>query len=86
MALELLRSADTWTGAFQAGLIEGTRLNYRAAISSFERAIALNPTCERCFFFLGQSLGELGQFEAARDAIRQSQALKGLDEQGQDHW
>ena len=86
VALELLRRADTWTSAFQAGLIEGTRLNYRGAISSFERAIALNPTCERCFFFLGQSLGELGQFEAARDAIRQSQALKGLDEQSQDHW
>ena len=86
VALELLRRADTWTSAFQAGLIEGTRLNYRGATSSFERAIALNPTCERCFFFLGQSLGELGQFEAARDAIRQSQALKGLDEQGQDHW
>ncbi|MEM7364147.1 MAG: tetratricopeptide repeat protein [Pseudomonadota bacterium] len=84
VALELLRRADTWTGAYQAGLIEGARRNYRAAISSFERAIALNPTCERCFFFLGQSLGELGQFEEARDAIRQSQALRDSSEQGQD--
>ena len=83
IALELLLRAGTWTGAYQAGLIEGARQNYRAAIAAFEKAIALNPECDRCFYFLGQSLGELGRFDAARDAIRRSQVLKAASPEGE---
>ena len=83
VALELLLRAGTWTGAYQAGLIEGARQNYRAAITAFEKAIALNPECDRCYYFLGQSLGELGRFDAARDAIRRSQELKAASTAGE---
>lgn len=75
-SLSLFERAGTWTGAYQSGLIHGSRQNYKAAVRAFEAAIAINPQCERCFYFLGQALGEMGQFEAARRALRQSQTLR----------
>lgn len=49
--------------------------NPAAAIASWERAIRRNPENAEAHLYLGQTLGELGQFERAESLLRQAVRL-----------
>lgn len=49
--------------------------NPAAAITSWERAIRRNPENAEAHLYLGQALGELGQFERAEALLRRAVAL-----------
>jgi tetratricopeptide (TPR) repeat protein len=74
-ALDALNAAGSPTAMYYAGMIEGAQGRWQRSIDYFERAIAADPQCAPCYFYMGQSLGEAQRFEEARNAIRRAQTL-----------
>ncbi|MFN8006256.1 MAG: tetratricopeptide repeat protein [Terriglobia bacterium] len=57
--------AQTGEAEFQRGLALGEQRNFRGAVESFSRAIAINPRYERAYYFRAQAQAFLGNYEAA---------------------
>jgi hypothetical protein len=62
-------TADDWMD--RGGLLSAYG-NYRAAEQCYRKALALDPDLAEAYFQLGVAYGELGQFEAALEAVSQA--------------
>lgn len=60
---------------FRAGMLAGALERWPLAITRLRKAVQLEPGNARGHLFLGRSLGEAGQFEEARKAVDEAQAL-----------
>ena len=52
-----------------AGLIEGVRERWDAAIARFEKVVAIDESFTIGYIYLGRCLAEAGRFDAAREAL-----------------
>jgi len=74
-ALQAFTTAGTAAAHVHAGMLEGTRERWPAAIAHFERALRLAPADARAQLFLARSLGEAKRLDEAAGALARARAL-----------
>ncbi len=79
-ALIALNASGTSEAMYYAGMIEGAQQRWPESIGYFERAIAGDPTCRKCYYYMGQSLGEAGRYADARRALTRARELADADD------
>ena len=60
---------------YTAGMLEGVRERWPAAVERFEQATALDASFTMAYIYLGRCLAEMGRFEDARAALAWAQRL-----------
>jgi protein O-GlcNAc transferase len=75
-ALTALLSADTAESLYFAGMIEGARQRWSDAVTHFSAAIARDPWCRKCYYYMGQGLGEMERYDDARQALKTARLIE----------